>query len=167
MTLRTLFSQLSVEPQLLLLFFGIIPFTALLAGILGKGEGHVSPWKELYALLIYLVCVPGVFAVALSVYLFLFERRRILDTDVYIQIVPVLSMILTLFFIRRNIDFDNIPGFGRISGLMTLIAATLIAMWLIDKTHIIAFVNIPVHYLLVIFAGLFMAIRFGMGALFR
>jgi hypothetical protein len=167
MTLRTLFSQLSVEPQLLLLFFGIIPFTALLAGILGKGEGHVSPWKELYALLIYLVCVPGVFAVALSVYLFLFERRRILDTDVYIQIVPVLSMIFTLFFIRRNIDFDNIPGFGRISGLMTLIAATLIAMWLIDKTHIIAFVNIPVHYLLVIFAGLFMAIRFGMGALFR
>jgi hypothetical protein len=166
MTLRTLFSQLSVEPQLLLLFFGIIPFTALLAGILGKGEGHVSPWKELYALLIYLVCVPGVFAVALSVYLFLFERRRILDTDVYIQIVPVLSMILTLFFIRRNIDFDNIPGFGRISGLMTLISATLIAMWLIDKTHIIAFVNIPVHYL-VIFAGLFMAIRFGMGALFR
>ena len=73
MTLREFFQLLADNHLYVIFFFTIIPFAAWLAGLLGKGEGHLAPWKFLYSTLIYLVCVPGIFAVSLDVYLFLFE----------------------------------------------------------------------------------------------
>ena len=70
MTLQEFFRLLGENPSYVLMYFGLIPITALLAGILGKGEGEISPWKYLYSTLIYLVCVPGIFALTLNIYLF-------------------------------------------------------------------------------------------------
>lgn len=166
MTLRSFIEMLGNNPFYLLLYFVLVPFTALLAGFFGKGEGHLSPWKYLYSILIYLACIPGVFAIAFSVYLFLFERRSIFDTDLYVQIVPIVSMFITIFNIRSNVNFDAIPGFNKISGLIMMIAATLIFMWLIDRTHIYAFSYIPFYQLILIFIGLFLVIRFGLSSFF-
>ncbi|NNE28132.1 MAG: hypothetical protein HKN16_00745, partial [Saprospiraceae bacterium] len=99
MTLQDFFNHLSENPFYLLAYFLLIPLTAFLAGWLGKGEGEMKPWCYLYAVLIYLICIPGVFAITLNVYLFLFERQPIFRTDVYTQILPVLSMIATLLII--------------------------------------------------------------------
>lgn len=161
MTLREFFDYLGSNPMVMLAFFLGIPFTALIAGILGKGEGNQSPWKYLYAVLIYLACVPGIFAVALSVYLFLFERGSIMNANVFIQILPILSMVLTLAIIRRNASFELIPGFGKLSSLMTMIGSIFILMYLLDRLHLIAWVNVPVQYLVLIVAGLLVAFRYG------
>ena len=72
MTLRELFDYLSANPLAVVAYFFLLLITAILAGFMGKGEGHLSPWKYLYSAIIYLVCVPGIFAAALAVYLFLF-----------------------------------------------------------------------------------------------
>lgn len=166
MTLRQLFDLISGNPAYILFYFAIIPFAALLANLLGKGEGYLSPWKFLYSILIYAVCIPGIFAVTLSVYFFLFEKRSILDTDVYIQLLPILSMILTLLIIRRNVDFDDIPGFDKLSGLMMMIAATLGIMWFIDRTHIYAITYLRFEVVLLIFFALLLIIRFGWSRIF-
>ena len=81
MTLGEFFDWTAEHPSFLIVFFIAIPVIALLAGLFSKGEGHLSPWKYLYSTLIYLVSIPGIFAVTLSVYLFLFERRSIMDTN--------------------------------------------------------------------------------------
>lgn len=161
MTLRDFFDYLGDNPVVLIAFFVGIPFTALLAGMLGRGEGNQSPWKYLYAVLIYAVCIPGIFAVALSVYLFLFERGSIMNVNVLLQILPIVSMVLTLALIRRNADFDGIPGFGKISSLMLMIGAVIVLMYILDRTHLVAFVNVPVQYLVLILVGLLLAFRFG------
>ena len=161
MTLGELFQQVSEQPVYVVFYFTVIPFAAALAGWLGKGEGHLSPWKYLYATLIYLVCVPGIFSVMLNVYLFLFERRSIFDTNIYTQLLPILSMVGTLLIMRRNVDFDAIPGFDRLSGLVTIISATLIIMWFVDRTHIVVFSYLRFQYVLLIFAALLIFIRFG------
>ena len=166
MTLQQLFDLISGNPAYILFYFAIIPFAALLANLLGKGEGHLSPWKFLYAILIFAVCIPGIFAVTLSVYFFLFEKRSILDTDVYIQLLPILSMILTLLIIKRNVDFDAIPGFDKLSGLMMMIAATLGIMWFIDRTHIYAITYLRFEVVLLIFFALLLIIRFGWSRIF-
>ena len=75
MTLEELFQQIAENPAYIIFYFSIIPFAAFLAGLLGKGEGHMSPWKYLYSALIFLVSIPGIFSVTLSVYFFLFEKR--------------------------------------------------------------------------------------------
>lgn len=165
MTLREFFDYLGSNPSVVLAFFIGIPFTALVAGVLGKGEGNQSPWKYLYAVLIYLVCVPGIFAVALSVYLFLFERGSIMNANVFIQILPILSMVITLAVIRRNASFVQIPGFGKLSSLMTMIGSVFILMYLLDRLHLVAWVNVPVQYLLLIVAGLLIAFRYGLKSL--
>jgi len=167
MTLGELFNLIGNNPAYVLFFFCIIPFAALLAGLLGRGEGHLTPWKYLYAVLVYLICVPGIFAIAFNVYLFAFERGSIFDTNIYTQISPILSMILTLWIIRQNVDFDHIPGFDKISALITVIAATMILMWIFERTRIIVFTSIPFSVAILIFVGLLLVIRYGWKVMFR
>ncbi|MCC7504087.1 MAG: hypothetical protein IT259_02250 [Saprospiraceae bacterium] len=161
MTLRAFFDYLGENPLVLLTYFALIPFTAFLAGMLGRGEGDQSPWKYLYTVLIYGVCIPGIFAVALSVYFFLFERGSIMNANVLIQVLPIVSMVLTLAIIRQNVSFDAVPGFEKISSLMLMIGAVFVLMYLLDRTHLIAFVNVPVQYLVLIVVGLLLAFRYG------
>lgn len=167
MTLRELLELLSRHPAWILIYFSLLPTAAVLSGILGRGEGHLNPWKYIYSGLIYLVCIPGIFAVTLSVYLFLFERSSILDTNIYAQVVPVLSMVATLTMIRQNVDFDFVPGFQKISGLLLMIASTLILMWLADRMRVIVFSFLPFQYVLLIFLVVLFAIRFGWSRMFQ
>ncbi len=167
MTLRALFQLLSDNPIVVMFYFLAVPLTALLAGWLGRGEGHLTPWKNLYTLLIYLSVIPAIFGVFLTVYLFLFERQSILDTNIYTQILPVISMALTLWLIRRNVSFEYIPGFNRLSGLFVMIAAVLMLMWIFDRTRLLVFSYMPFQYVLFIFVAILVAIRWGWSRIAR
>ncbi|HJW28610.1 MAG TPA: hypothetical protein VJ508_05090 [Saprospiraceae bacterium] len=147
--------------MLLLGYFLLIPLVAVLAMIFNNGEGHLSPWKYLYSTLIYLVCVPGIFAVTLSIYFFLFERRSILDTNIYTQILPILSMILTIILIKKQVNLDLVPGFGKLSGLITIISVVMVLMWIIDKTRIYSITFMPFYVVVLILVVGFVLIRAG------
>jgi hypothetical protein len=162
MTLREFFDFLGTHPFVVLAYFLVIPATAMWTGWISRDAGGQTPWKQLYSALIYLVCVPGVLAAALGVYFFLFERGSIMDLNVLLQILPIVSMILTLLIIRRNVAFEQIPGFEKISSLIMMICAVFALMYLVDRTHIIAWVNVPVQYFLFIVVGLLLLFRFGM-----
>ncbi len=166
MTLKAFFELLAANPFLILAFFILIPVTAALAMIMGKNEGHLSPWKYLYSTLIYLVCIPGIFSITLSIYVFLFEKRSIFDTDIYTQILPIVSMIATLLLIQKNVRLERIPGFGKMSGLLMMITAALTVMWIVDKTRILVFSYLPFQYVLLIFAGLMLIFRLGFSQMF-
>jgi len=162
MTLREFFDFLGEHPLVIVGYFLLVPVLALFAGWAGRGAGNSSPWKYLYALIVYAVCIPGIFSVALSVYLFLFERGgSILNTNLLTQVVPVISMLLTLGLVRQNADFEQLPGFGKLSSLMMTIGAVFMLMYLLDRTHIIAFVRVPVHYLILIVVGMLLVLRYG------
>ena len=161
MTLGDFFTLCSENPAVMLGFFLLIPLMALLALLFSNGEGHLSPWKYLFSVLIYLVCIPGIFAVTLSVYLFLFERRSIMETNVYTQILPILSMVITLILIRKQVDLNLVPGFGKISGLITILTVLIILMWIIDKTHIYSITFMPFYVVVLILVVGYMLIRMG------
>lgn len=165
MTLQDFFTLLSENPFWILAYFLMIPFTALLAGILGKGEGHIDPWPYLYSALIYMVCIPGIFAVTLSVYLFVFERRSIFQTDMYTQVIPIFSMVVTMFLIRKNVDLNRVPGFDKITGLVMMIFALFSIFWVLDKTRIWVVSYLPFWQGILIFIGLLLLFRWGWGRL--
>ena len=166
MTLQQLIEQIAQNPYPVWAYFGLIPTTAALSAITAQGEGAIPPWKYLYATLIYLSCVPGIFAIAFDISLFLFERHSILQTDIYTQVLPIASMFLTLFIIRRNVNLDDIPGFDKLSGLVTMIAGTISFLWFLDKLHIIAFISMNIYQLIAIFALFLLLIRWGWSKLF-
>lgn len=166
MTLQEFFDICSARPEFVGFFFIALPLTAFLASVFGRGEGHLSPWKYLYSFVVYAASIPGIFAILLNVYLFLFERQPIMQANIYTQILPILIMVLTLWLVKRNVAFDDIPGFGRLSGLMLMILAILAMMWVLDRTHIIAVTFMPFQQVLLILIGLFILARWGMKRLF-
>ena len=162
MTLADFFELTTGHPYLLLGYFLLIPFVAFLAMFFSKGQAHLAPWKYLYTVLIYLVCLPGIFAVTLSVYFFLFERRPIMETNLYTQILPVLSMIVTIYLIKKQVSLDLVPGFDRLSGLITILAVLMALMWIIDKTRIYSITFMPFYVVVLLLIGGFLLIRFGL-----
>jgi hypothetical protein len=159
MTLNDFFTSVSANPTPIQVFLVAAPLTAFLASIFGKGEGHVSPWKYLYSLLVYLVCIPGIFAITLFVYLHFFERRSVMDTNIYTQILPILCMLVTLWLIRRNVSLNDVPGFDRISSLVFIIVVCISMMWIMEKTHIFIFTSMPFYQFILIFIAFLLLVR--------
>ncbi|MEL7220905.1 MAG: hypothetical protein AAGJ93_06265 [Bacteroidota bacterium] len=161
MTLGEFFTTVSEQPIYIIFFFVMVPLTALLTGWLAKGEGEDSPWKYLYSAFLYLTCVPGIFAISLQIYLFLFERRSVFDMNVLMEILPILSMLATILIVRKNVNIDRIPGFDKLSGLVMMIVAALSIMWFVDRTRIYMISFLPIQTVLFIFIGLLLMIRIG------
>jgi len=161
MTLGDFFQALSDNPTVVCFLFVSVPLTAFLASIFGKNEGAATPWKELYTVLVYLTCIPGIFAITLNVYLFLFERQSVNDVNLYTQVLPIISMVLTLWLIRKNVKLDQVPGFEKLGGLIMILFALIVFMWILEKTHIFAITIIPFSYFVILFVVLLVGIRFG------
>jgi len=162
MTLGEFFTWTGQHPAFFFVYFLGVPLIALLAGLFSKGEGHLSPWKYLYSVLIYMVSLPGIFAVTLSIYFFLFERRSILDTNLLTQVLPVLSMAATILLIKKQVNLDLVPGFDKISGLILIISSLMALMWIIDKTHIYSITFMPFYVVVLILIAGFLVIRLGL-----
>lgn len=167
MTLGEFFVKVGENPSLILFYFITIPVLAFLMWMWIKEDGNKAPWVYIYSLLIYLVSIPGIFAITLSVYLFFFERKSIFDTDVYFQILPLISMIATLWLIKLNVEFNEIPGFRRISSLLMVIGVVMTLLMILEKTRIIAFTFIPFTYVIIILVGIFATIYFGSKRVFK
>lgn len=163
MTLRELFDYLNANPLSVAAYFLLLLFMAILAGLLGKGEGHQSPWKYLYSAIVYMVCVPGIFAAALGVYLFLFEQgTSIYNLNLLTQVLPIAAMLITLNVVQRNVPFRAIPGFGRLTDLIMTIFSVFVLMFFLNRLHLVAWVHVPVQWLILIVAGLLLVVRFGL-----
>ena len=161
MTIKDVFLSISENQNYAIVFFAVIPIFAFLVGLIGGQKDHLAPWKYIYSGLIYLVSIPGIFAVGFNLYLFLFQRRDIMETELLIQVLPIVSMLVTIAIMRNNIKLEFIPGFDKISGLWLMLFATMFFMWLLEKIHIVVFSFLPFQYLLGIFGVLFVIIYFG------
>ncbi|WP_149243819.1 hypothetical protein [Dyadobacter sp. 32] len=166
MTLSQLFASISQNPWQLASVFMLMPVIAWLVGILAHGSRDVKFWSYVFAVLVYATCIPGIFSVCLNIYLFLFERQSIWQANIVLQFLPMISMALTLMIIKSKIPFSLIPGFGKISGFLTLIFFLIGVMWFLDRIHLVAFTYVPFSIILGGFILTLLAIRFAWSKLF-
>jgi len=162
MTLGEFFEQVSANGATTLYFFSMLPITAGLTGYFGKDVGHESPWKYVYSTLIYLACIPGVFAFTLSIYMFLFQRGDIMQANIYTQILPIVIMFLTLWIIRKNVKFSEIPGFDKIGGLMTMLTILMSGLWILEKTQIFVITFMPFYAFIFFFIAMIFLFRWSL-----
>ena len=162
MTARDLIDLVGRHPLALAGLFVVLPAAVLVMGALhGPGGGGRAPWRFVYAVVVYLACVPGIGAAVVTAYTLFFTRENLLDKNLLVYVVPIASMALTLLLIRRRVSFDEIPGFHRIWGLMTLIAITFTLLLVIHKAFIGIFFGAPLAALVAIFAFLFALLKWG------
>lgn len=167
MTLRDIFEAISGHPAILFLLQMAVPTGAFLVNLWsGTTAEEIWKWRYVYAILVYLACIPGIFAVILNVYLFLFERQSVWDINLGAQVLPILTMAGTLMLIRQKIPFIYIPGFGKLSSFLTLMAAVMGVLWIIDRTHLYAVTYVPFTYIFIGFVALLLIIRFAWSRIF-
>ncbi len=161
--------DLAARYPLLLGALALVPplLVPLVAAVHGRGRGGESPWRYVYAVLVYAVCVPGVGAAVLTAYTLFFTGENLLDKNLLVYVLPVVSMGVTLVLIAKNVPFDQVPGFDRLSGLLVLIGVTFAVLLAIRKTFIgILFIG-SIAKLAVLGAAIFALLRWGTHALFR
>jgi len=137
MSLEDFINTIADNPLIITLIFIAIPLCSLLVSLLHrKGEGGASPWKYIYSLFVYLASIPGMFALVITFYSLIFLQKNLLTLDISVYFLPVISLVATLLIIKRSVRFDEIPGFGRILGLLILIAVSFVTAIFISKTRI-------------------------------
>lgn len=168
MTLQELFASVSEHPQPVVIFFLMLPLTAFIVGVMSdKEERYNSPWKYLYAALVYLSSVPGILALVLCVYTLFFERSSsILEVNILVYFLPILIMIATLIIISNKVNMRRIPGFQRLSGLLLMLGVTFISILIIQKTRIWVIFHGSITYLIGLFVVLFVVFYLGWIKLF-
>ena len=167
MTLGQFLEALNQNPAIVGFYYVALPLTAILAGIFGRGEGDISPWKYLYTALIYLAFIPGIFAIILNLYLIVIERQSILDFNLYTQLLPIVGMAIVLMIVRRNVDLNAVPGFGKLTGLIWMITVALVLLWILEKAHIVFFSQFRFSYFIVFLIALLILFRWGYRRVFE
>ena len=163
------FIRLAGEHWLVLtgVFLALPLITWLCGQAHARGQGGASPWKYIYAVLVYLACVPGLFAAVLTAYTLFLSHENLLDVNPLVYFLPLASMIVTLVLLRKNVDFEEVPGFDRLSGLMAMIGCSFALALAIQKTNIWIFFGGSIEKLFLLAAGVFALLKWGTCALFR
>lgn len=168
MTTREFIQVADGHPLILVAAFLSPPMLAWLCGEMhGRNRGGDAPWKYVYSVLVYTACIPGLFAAVLTAYALFFTRENLLDASLLVYFLPVASMIVTLVHIRKRVTFDEVPGFDRLSGLMTMIGLSFAIALAIDKTRIWIWFGGSIQTLFLLAAGVFALLKWGCYMLFR
>lgn len=168
MTSRELVELAGHYPLVLVGAFLAPPLAAWLLGRMHpRGQGGLAPWKYFSAVLVYLTCVPGMFAGVITGYSLFFSRENLLDADLLVTLLPIVSMAATLIIIRKSVSFEDVPGFDRLSGLMAMVGCSFAIALAIQKTNIFLFFGASIEKLFVLAAAVFALLKWGAYTLFR
>ena len=114
----------------------------------------------------YAACAPGIFAAVAVVYALLFSGDNLLDLNAATYVAPIAAMVLTLGVMRRNVSFDEVPGFERITGLMTMIAAVFAIALILRSLRVWLFFSASIVWFFVLVVALFVLVKWGGRLLF-
>ena len=168
MTIRELFDLAGAYPGVLLGLVLIAPVAAWVMSLChGREAGTASPWKYAYSGVVYLACVPGMFAAVVTGYALFFGRENLLDVNFLAYLLPVASMVVTLMLIGRRVGFAGLPGLGRLWGLMVLLGVSFGLALAIQKTSIWLFFGGSIFILFGLAAFAFALLGWASYMLFR
>jgi hypothetical protein len=160
--------MLGSAPLITLLIFLFPPlYAVVLRFIHGKNKGGLAPWRYFYSVLVYLTSIPGTFIAVVTAYLLFIQGANLVELDLLAYFLPVLSMVVTLILIRMRVDFKDIPGFKRLSGLLVMLAGAFLAAFIIDRLRIFVVFYGSIVWLFVLALIIFMIIKGGAHLLFK
>lgn len=166
MTLQQLFDVIGDNPTFIIIFFFSLPIISYVMTWITGEDAYDSPWKFIYSALIYSACIPGIFATLLIAYNMFFMRQSLLQVNLFVYFLPIISMIATLLILSRKLSLERIPGFDKISGLVFMITAASITIFILDKMRILVFFYGSIWYLIGLFVILLVVFKVGFKRLF-
>lgn len=168
MTTREFLLFLALNPWPLAgALIGVPLLTVLWSLLHGRTASRLAPWKYGYSVFTYLAVVPGTVSLVILAYSVFFAHENLLDRDLLVTFGPPVAMLLTLVAVRQRLAFADVPGFGRLSGFITLVALSFAAALAIDKTRLFVGFFGSIDRLFLLAAGLYAVFQGAAWALFR
>ncbi|MBT5228725.1 MAG: hypothetical protein HOM11_00470 [Methylococcales bacterium] len=144
--------------QWVLVFFTLLPLLGLVFAWRFK-KTYSKLWAYACSVIIYLVSLPGMLAGTLVGYMLFFTRQNLLEVNVVLYILPIISMVAALVLIGKQVKFALLPGFNRLSGLMVLLAILFVILLLLYKLRILIGFFGSMQSLLILGVGLFFVLK--------
>ncbi|MBN2383080.1 hypothetical protein JXQ70_09385 [bacterium] len=168
MTVMDLMNKIGNYPGYLIAFCIALPLLSLLYGrLVSRERGSLAPHRYVYAVLIYLTSIPGIFAIVVTAYTLFFIESNLLMVNALVYFLPIVSMFITVVLVRKAVELDAVPGFDRLLGLFTLLGITFILVLMVQKTRIWLFFGGSLTSLVVLVVFLFALLKWATYTLFR
>lgn len=163
MSIQAIIDFLSAYSLLIVIMFIAIPLIAFAFGeAVGEENAPKSPYKYIYSMLVYLSSVPGIFSVVLCLYGLFILKVNLLEVNLIIYFVPLVSMIATIILIKRVVALDDVPGFDRLYGLFVVLGVSFTIALMILQTRIFIFFGSSISKLIIFIVILFLFMSWGM-----
>ena len=158
---------LSQQKNYILIFLLAITILSILMRYMhGKYRSNLTPWKQIYSVIVYLVCIPGMFSASIILYNLLFLHENLMDLDIYVCYLPIIFMIVTLSIIRNSVDFSNLPGVDKLSGLILIIGITFFSALILDRLRVFVVFGGSIFSLFIICIIVFILLKYALRLLF-
>lgn len=157
-TLEEVLMSLAREWQMLGIAMILITLVSLLTCYLLLKSNRPLWAHRFMSLPIVLAMVPGLFYCVILAYLLLFARANLMTLPLF-TFLPPLWMALSLYLYRQLVDFAQVPGFNRLSGLALFVTVVFAAAFLLARLHIIAVVWLSPKWLFPIVVVLYLGYR--------
>lgn len=159
MTIRDLLFVLTDHQFIILGYFILLLISTLvLAAIVSKS--NINYLKYVASVLVYGVCIPGIFSTMITFYMFFILRADIMQLNIIVYLLPILFMISILIIMNKRIGMKLIPGFGKLSALMILIGLSFLLVFVIQRTYFGVVFMGGFLQLLITFAVLFLMLKY-------
>jgi hypothetical protein len=137
LTINELIKIASRYPEWVTAYFILPPLIAWLITLLIRSTDSINGLtKIIFSSIIYAVSIPGLLSILLVGYSLFIGGQSLLQVNFLIYFLPVISMVFSILLIKRKVDLDILPGFDRLSGLMSIMLITFIIIIIIYKTRI-------------------------------
>ena len=133
MSVNELINMASDYREWLAGFFLTVPILAFFISLAVKPISRLRVVDYFLSIIIYFSAIPGMFSSVLLFYSLFIAQHDLLDVDILIYFLPIFSMVTVFYLIGRKTDFELLPGFGRLSGLMLMLLLVCIVAWEIGK----------------------------------
>jgi hypothetical protein len=148
---------------------GLVAFPVLTYGLGGLLK-FCSPAlaRGFLAGAVFVAVIPGVSMAVLILYMVLFVRVNLLrEMHLILHLLPVLSMVGTLWAASRLEALEHLPGVLRLQGLMMLVGLSFAGLLALHKTFVGVHFFARFEHLLAMLAGAVALWHFGVARLFR
>lgn len=159
MTINELVALAGESPTLIAIALAAPPALAALTLLAGRDPIGRSPTRYLFAVLVYLVCVPGMLAAVITGYTFFFQNADLREVDALVYFGPIGAMVLTLILIGRRTPLSRVPGFGQIGGLMVLLGVSFAVALVLQRLRVWVVFGGGLGALLLLGVGVFVVLR--------
>lgn len=133
----TLQDLIELQAEYRWVFLGVLIALPILALVIGQYVGKNPPKGNIhyvYSVLVYAVSIPGMLSLAACIHLFFVDDGDFMKVDMLVYFLPIIVMVTTLSIINRTLPLSQIPGFGRISGLLMIAGVLGLIIFFLNRT---------------------------------